>query len=41
MPVEKKYRKYVDSGVVARLHGESYDELFKGVVPNYDYLVDA
>lgn len=42
VPVDKRYRKYSqpENGAVQRLHGDSYDELFGGIVPGYDYLVD-
>ena len=38
--VDKGFKKYLDEGV-DRLHGESYEELFKQIKANYDYLVDA
>ena len=42
VPVDKKYKKYSQPDTpIERLHGETYEELFRGVVPNYDYLVDA
>ncbi|KAL7528228.1 hypothetical protein ACHAWF_002482 [Thalassiosira exigua] len=42
VPVDAAYRKYLnpDSGL-ERLHGDSYDELFRGVKADFDYLVDA
>lgn len=43
VPVDRKYKKYYadpENEVVARLHGDSYEELFKGIQSNYDYLVD-
>jgi nucleoside-diphosphate-sugar epimerase len=40
VPVDKGFKKYLENGV-DRLHGDSYEELFKGIKPNYDYLVDA
>ena len=42
VPVDKKYRKYLDpdNGMVKRLNGNTYDELFSGIKANYDYLGD-
>ena len=42
VPVDKKYRKYAnaDNGLVQRLSGETYDELFSGIKAKYDYLED-
>ena len=42
VPVDKKYRKYLDpdNGMVKRLCGNTYDELFSGIKANYDYLGD-
>ncbi|KAL7500631.1 hypothetical protein ACHAWT_011263 [Skeletonema menzelii] len=42
VPVDKGFKKYLQDGSgLDRLYGESYDELFMGIKPNYDYLVDA
>ena len=40
VPVDKGFKKYLQDGV-DRLHGDTYDSLFQGVKPNYDYLIDA
>mmetsp|Transcript_18188 Transcript_18188/g.30714 ORF Transcript_18188/g.30714 Transcript_18188/m.30714 type:complete len:340 (-) Transcript_18188:2441-3460(-) len=43
VPVDKGFKKYLQDGAdLDRLYGKSYDELFQGIKPNYDYLlVDA
>ncbi len=42
VPVDKGFKKYLQDGAdLDRLYGESYDELFQRIKPNYDYLVDA
>ena len=43
VPVDKKYRRYTDpdNGVVKRLSGDTYEELFSGIKANYDYLEDV
>ncbi len=42
VPVDKGFKKYLQDGAdLDRLYGESYNELFQRVKPNYDYLVDA
>lgn len=41
VPVDKRYRKYSQpESTLARLHRDSYEELFAGINANYDYLVD-
>jgi hypothetical protein len=39
--VDKKYRKYLHApDGFDQLHGDTYEDLFKGVKPNFDYIVD-
>jgi nucleoside-diphosphate-sugar epimerase len=42
-PCDGPFKKYLDpqNGVVERLHGSTYEELFRGIRPDYDYLVGA
>mmetsp|Transcript_12145 Transcript_12145/g.25876 ORF Transcript_12145/g.25876 Transcript_12145/m.25876 type:complete len:132 (+) Transcript_12145:1-396(+) len=41
VPVDGKYKKYLGGEEVDRLHGSTYEELFKGIKSNFDYIVDA
>ena len=38
-PCEKRFRGLLKNGEAPRFHGDSYEELFRGVQPNVDYLV--
>jgi hypothetical protein len=42
-PCDSPFKKYLDpqNGVVERLHGGTYEELFRGIRPDYDYLAGA
>jgi uncharacterized protein YbjT (DUF2867 family) len=36
-PCEGRFKDFVTNGVVPRVHGQSYEELFAGIQPNIDY----
>lgn len=38
-PCERRFGPLLKNGQVPRLHGDSYEELLRGVQPNVDYLV--
>uniref|UniRef100_A0A7S2GR70 NAD(P)-binding domain-containing protein n=1 Tax=Helicotheca tamesis TaxID=374047 RepID=A0A7S2GR70_9STRA len=36
-PCEGRFKSFLSSGEIARLHGGTYEELFRGVQPNIDF----
>ena len=37
VPCDKPFKDFLDNGAVARLHGDTYKELFSGIKPGLDY----
>jgi len=40
-PCEGRFKPLMTNGVVPRLHGDTYDQLFQGIQPNLDYYVPS
>ena len=36
-PCDKPFKDFLDNGAVARLHGDTYKDLFSGIKPGLDY----
>jgi hypothetical protein len=41
LPVEQKFKSMMNSGVIPRLHGDTYSELFQGIQPGVDFYVPS